>query len=145
MDLTGLGSLADFGGKVLDKLTAYFPDQASKDAAKLEILKMQQSGELAAMAAETDLAKAQIAVNAVEAASGSLFVAGWRPWIGWICGVAFGYAAILEPLMRFVATVIYKYTGAFPVIDTVLTLQVLLGMLGLGVMRSWDKGKGVTK
>ena len=85
---------------------------------------------------------AQIEVNKVEAASDSFFVAGWRPLCGWIGGVALGYAAILEPLLRFVSTVVFAYEGEFPVIDTMLTLQVLMGMLGLAAARSYDKKVG---
>ena len=65
-----------------------------------------------------------------------------RPFIGWICGVSLCYVAILEPVARFVAQVWFAYTGAFPTIDTQLTMQVLLGMLGLGAMRSAEKIKG---
>lgn len=134
--ISGLFSAAQ---SLLDR---FFPDPAQKAAAQLELLKMQQSGELAQLAATTDLAKAQIAVNQQEAASGSLFIAGWRPFVGWICGSALAYVAILEPLARFVAQVVYQYSGAFPVIDTTLTLQILGGLLGLGGLRTMEKIKG---
>lgn len=86
---------------------------------------------------------AQIKVNEEQAKSTNWFVAGPRPFIMWTCGVAFAYATILEPLMRFIATVIFAYTGAFPVIDTNLTMQVLLGLLGLGYLRTREKEKNV--
>jgi len=86
---------------------------------------------------------AQIEVNKQDATSLSLFVAGGRPFILWICGIAFAYATILEPLARFVAQVAFGYSGQFPVIDTTITMQVLLGLLGLSGMRSWEKGKNV--
>lgn len=85
---------------------------------------------------------AQIDVNKTEAGSTNWFVAGWRPFIGWTCGLALAYVAIVEPMARFAAQVWFKYLGAFPVIDTTLTMQVLLGMLGLGAMRSLEKVKG---
>lgn len=85
---------------------------------------------------------AQISVNVEEAKSQNLFVAGWRPAVGWIGAAGLAYAAILEPLLRFITSVGFGYTGVFPVIDTMLTLQVLLGILGLGAMRSWDKKTG---
>ncbi len=85
----------------------------------------------------------QIEVNKIEAASSSLFVAGWRPFVGWVGAAALAYAAIIEPISRFVATVIYAYTGVFPVINTEITLQILLALLGLGSMRSFEKSKGV--
>jgi len=61
----------------------------------------------------------------------------------WMCGVSFGYATLGEPIARFVATVVFNYTGPFPVIDTMLTMQLLLGLLGLGGMRTTEKLKGV--
>lgn len=85
---------------------------------------------------------AQIAVNQEEAKSSSFFVSGGRPFILWVCGVAFAYVAIVEPIARFIAQVGFHYEGAFPVIDTNLTLQVLGGLLGLGALRSWDKKNG---
>lgn len=85
---------------------------------------------------------AQIEVNREEARSSSTFVAGWRPFVGWTCGAGLAYVAIVEPVARFTATM-YGYHGAFPPIDTTLTMQVLLGILGLGGLRSFDKKNGV--
>ena len=84
---------------------------------------------------------AQIEVNKEEAKSANWFIAGWRPATGWICAFGLGYVAVLEPLARFVAQVGFHYSGSFPAIDTTLTMQVLLGMLGLGAMRSTEKVK----
>ena len=119
----------------------FFPDPEKKAAAQLELLKMQQNGELAQLAAETDLAKLQLQVNVEEAKSTNWFVAGWRPGIGWVCGAGLAYAALVEPFARFIAKVGFGYTGEFPVISTDLTLQILMGMLGLGAMRSVEKIK----
>ena len=85
---------------------------------------------------------AQVNVNVEEAKSESLFIAGGRPACIWIGAVGLGYASIIEPIMRFVASVGFKYSGGFPVIDTTITMQVLVGLLGLGYMRSQDKAKG---
>lgn len=142
MDITGIGSVLDFGSKIIDRV---WPDPAQRDAAKLELFKAQQAGEFKEADQAFELAKAQVGVNAVEAASANPLVAGWRPAIGWICGLALLYVAFIEPIARFVATVFYHYTGAFPAIDTSITLQVLLGMLGLGGLRSFDKLKGTSK
>lgn len=60
-----------------------------------------------------------------------------------VAGAALAYAAILEPVARFVAVIALDYKGAFPAIDTDLTLQVLVGILGLGGLRTWEKQKGV--
>jgi len=135
-----LSGLFDLGKGLIDRL---FPDPAAKAAAQLELLKMQQTGELAQLAADTDLAKLQIQTNIEEAKSTNWFVAGWRPAIGWVCGAGLAYAALVEPFARFAAKVWFGYTGDFPVIDTNLTLQILMGMLGLGAMRSLEKVKNV--
>ncbi len=140
MSLSGFGELFDFAGKVVDKL---FPNAVDAANAKIELFKLQQSGELAKLAAETDLAKGQLEINKVEAASESLFIAGGRPFVIWIGGFSLAYAAILEPLLRFTAAVGFGYTGTFPAIDTTITLQILGGLLGFGYLRSQDKKNGV--
>jgi len=116
-------------------ITRLFPDPAQAAQANLELTKMQMSGELAQLTEQTG-------INKIEAASTSIFVSGWRPFVGWVCGLGLGYVAIIEPIARFVAMML-GYTGAFPTIDTTLTMQVLIGMLGLGGLRSLDKAKGV--
>jgi len=133
-----LSGLFDLGKGLIDRL---FPDPAAKAAAQLELLKMQQAGDLAQLAADTDLAKLQIQTNIAEAA-GNWFTAGWRPCIGWVCGAGLAYASLIEPFARFIAKVWFGYTGEFPVISTDLTMQILMGMLGLGAMRSVEKIKG---
>ena len=90
---------------------------------------------------ENALLTGQMKINEVEAAHPSVFVSGWRPMVGWTGAVALAYIAIVEPLLRLAAT-LYGYDGTFPAIDTSITLQVLLGMLGIGGMRSFDKLKG---
>ena len=100
---------------------------------------------LTEMQNEYALRLSQIDVNKTEAASSSVFVSGWRPFIGWTCGAGLAYVSIIEPLARFIAVVIFAYTGTFPVISTEITLQVLLGMLGLAGMRSFDKKVGSTR
>ena len=116
-------------------ITRLFPDPAQAAAANLELTKMQMSGELAQITGQLD-------INKVEAASTSVFVSGWRPFVGWVCGLGLGYVAIVEPMARFIATMV-GYTGNFPVIDTTITMQVLMGMLGMGGLRTLDKIKGV--
>ena len=137
-DLTGLGSIFDFGSKLIERL---WPDPTQRAQATLELEKLHQSGELQKLANETQLLQGQIDINKVEAASPNMFIAGWRPFIGWSCGVAFVYMSIIDPIARFIALTM-AYKGQFPVIDTSITLQVLLGLLGLGVMRTVEKVKG---
>lgn len=123
----------EVGNKLIDRL---WPNPVDAAKAKMELLKMQQDGDLAVMTA-------QMEINKIEAQSSNLFVSGWRPFIGWGCGIAFLYAALFEPVLRFISTVMFSYSGAFPDIDTNLTLQILLGLLGLAGMRSWEKKEGV--
>lgn len=84
-----------------------------------------------------ELAKGQLEVNAVEAAHKSLFVSGWRPAIGWICGFALMYSTILAPILGIWFTV--------PSVDSSLLTSVLMGMLGLGAMRTVEKTKAVAR
>jgi hypothetical protein len=126
-------AILGIGNKLIDH---FFPDANQAAAAKLRLLEMQQNGDLQVMAS-------QMEINKIEASNPSLFVSGWRPFIGWVCGISLTYAAIIEPVSRFIASVMFKYNGAFPIIDTTLTLQILLGLLGLAGMRSWEKKEGV--
>lgn len=94
--------------------------------------------------AELGLLTRQMDINASEAGHQSIFVAGWRPFVGWIGGIGLGYVAIVEPILRFGAKVVFGYDGDFPVIDTTITMQVLTGLLGLGLFRTMDKKNGKT-
>jgi hypothetical protein len=139
IDVAGIGAVADLAGKVLERI---FPDPTERLKAKTALDQLQASGELAKLTAETGLLQGQLDINKVEAASTNWFVAGWRPFCGWLCGLSFAYVAIAEPLARFAAQVWWHYTGPFPVIDSTITMQVLLGMLGLAAARSVEKVRG---
>ena len=87
-----------------------------------------------------EINKAQIEVNKVEAGSTNLFVSGWRPFVGWTCGVALCYHFVLQPLLMF----ILSSTGnpmELPGFDMTTLTTVLMGMLGLGGLRSYEKVK----
>ena len=116
-------------------LTRVLPDKPAQEAAKMELAKMQLSGELTSV---TD----QLQVNATEAASKSTFVAGWRPFIGWICGAGLSYEFIFRPLLTFVAASFGSHIVA-PDLDMSSLNQLLFGMLGLASMRTVEKIKGV--
>ena len=92
-----------------------------------------------------EAAMAQVEVNKAEAGHRSIFVAGWRPFIGWPCGVALAYHFIFAPLIVFGATWAGATIPDLPVFDMDSLMTVLLGMLGLGGMRSFEKAKGLTK
>jgi hypothetical protein len=87
---------------------------------------------------------AQLDINKQEAAHRSIFVAGWRPFVGWVCGVALAYTYIIQPAAMFVLA----QTGhlvTLPQVDMSLMMPVLMGMLGLGGLRTFEKTKGVSK
>ena len=91
-----------------------------------------------------ELAKGQIEVNKNEANHKSIFVAGWRPFIGWTCGLALLYHYLIQPIAVF-AVAVYGTTIELPTFDMASLMTVLLGMLGLGGLRTFEKYKGVSK
>jgi hypothetical protein len=131
-------SLLPVFSQLLDKI---LPDKGAADAAKLELMKMAQQGDLAQINAEVAIATAQSDINKVEAASTRLFVAGWRPFVGWICGLAVGFKFIGGPVLFMVAQAL-GHPVDLPVIETSELWPLLLGMLGLGGLRTVEKVKG---
>ena len=141
MSFDPLTAAFDLGKIAIEKL---FPDKTKRAEEMRKLEEMRQNGDLAQLNAHVQLMLAQIKVNEQEAKSDNWFVAGWRPFVGWVCGFALAYSAILEPFMRFIAVTCMDTVPTFPVIDTTITMQVLLGMLGLAGMRTREKEKGVT-
>ena len=88
---------------------------------------------------------AQLEINKAEAASGSLFKGGWRPFVGWVCGIAFAYHFVLQPLLIFILSVFKISLPNLPVFDMSTLLPVLGGMLGIGSLRTYEKKSGLTK
>lgn len=128
MALDPVTALFEVGSKVLDRV---LPDPAQQAAAKLELLKLQQNGELAQITG-------QMEINKVEAASSSLFVSGWRPSIGWVCGAGFAVQFVIGPLAEWGAA-LAGHPVKFPQMDTGTMMPLLLGMLGLGGLRTAEK------
>ena len=87
---------------------------------------------------------AQIEVNKAEALHRTVFVAGWRPFIGWTCGLALSYHFILQPIIVFTMSV-NGLDYDLPEFDMGSLMTIVLGLLGLGGMRSFEKFKGLTK
>jgi|TARA_B100000214_G_scaffold375442_1_gene361795 hypothetical protein len=87
-----------------------------------------------------EINKAQLEVNKVEAGSTSLFVSGWRPFVGWTCGVALCYHFILQPFLTFLLFA-FGYQITLPTFDMGTLTTILMGMLGLGGLRSYEKVK----
>ena len=103
--------------------------------------------ELATMADRhaQELAKGQLDINKAEASHRSIFVAGWRPFVGWTCGVALAWHFVLAPFIIFGSAYAGIELPALPQFDMSSLLTVLMGMLGLGGLRSFEKYQGLTK
>lgn len=135
----GVDDIIAVGMKLLDKV---IPDPAAKAAAQLELMKLTQNGQLAELQAETTLATNQSDVNKVEAGSTSLLVSGWRPFIGWVCGVACAWNWIGISLAKTICAIAHYSIDMQPASLTEM-LPILMGMLGLGAYRTYEKTQGV--
>tara|TARA_R110000796_G_scaffold60772_4_gene140708 strand:+ start:243 stop:650 length:408 start_codon:yes stop_codon:yes gene_type:complete len=121
-----------------DVIGRFLPeDKEAAAKAKREI-----EAELTKNLAQIDLA--QLDINKAEGQHRSMFVAGWRPFIGWTCGVALAYTYVMQPILVFILAQ-SGYLVQLPIMDLTVMMPVLLGMLGLGGLRSFEKFKGVSK
>lgn len=104
---------------------------------------MQKKIELQEMIVKTvsDQYSAQSNIDVAEAQNRSLFVSGWRPFVGWVCAIAFFYISVATPLMNYYL-LLHGYPN-LPVLDSNTLTTLLMGMLGLGGMRSYEKVQGV--
>jgi hypothetical protein len=114
--------------------------KSPEDAMKLAELTAKYQGDI--LQADIAAQQGQMEVNKVEASSSSVLVAGWRPYIGWVCGTAFAINFVVGPLASW-ATSLFGHSVIFPVLNMTELMPVLMGMLGLGGMRSWEKVNGV--
>ena len=92
-----------------------------------------------------EAAMAQVQTNQAEAQHRSVWVAGWRPFIGWTCGAALAFHFVLHPIIVFAAAWLGFHVPEMPVFDMDSLMTVLLGMLGLGGLRTFEKSRGLTK
>jgi hypothetical protein len=124
-------------------LNKVIPDANARQAAQEQITQAMIAQQGAVQQAIADAAKAQAEVNLKEAESPSIFVAGWRPFVGWVCGLGFAYAFILQPFMNAIA--VWAGFSTTPVLDTSSMMGLLGGLLGLGTMRTYEKAQGVDR
>ena len=117
-----LNVVAGIKDKVADKIDEFTLDKAEKAQLMAEIN------------------KAQLEVNKVEAGSTNLFVSGWRPFIGWTCGVALCYHFVLQPFLAFLLSS-FGYQMDLPVFNMETLTTILMGMLGMSGLRSYEKVK----
>lgn len=128
-----LAPLLEFGKDLIGR---FFPNEEERQKAEAEFLKAAMDGELKQV-------MAQLQINAQEAANTSVWVSGWRPFFGWIGGVGFLYATVVQPV-----TVWYGSAHGWPnppEINIDLLWVVITGLLGIGGLRTYEKRAGVAK
>ena len=125
-------------GSVTGLLDKFIEDKDQKAKLAHEIATMSEKH-------AQELAKGQIEVNKTEAAHKSTFVSGWRPFIGWTCGVALACHFVVQPLLIFTTAYFGVTLPPLPAFDMDSLMTVLLGMLGLGGLRTYEKKQGLTK
>ena len=128
-----LQALIGPGSGLLDKV---IEDKDQKAALAHEIATMSERH-------AQELAKGQLEINKAEAASGSLFKGGWRPFIGWVCGIAFAYHFVIQPFIIFGVSAAGVEIPELPEFDMGPLMTVMMGMLGLGGLRTFEKTKKV--
>lgn len=121
-------------GKVIDFLPNKSKDQAAQLAAELQQAQI-----------EANLAIEQIKVNAVEAANPSTFVSGARPFMMWVCGMAFAWMYVAAPILTWFVVLCGHSPPVLPLLDMSQLTSLLVGMLGLSGYRTYEKVKGVSK
>lgn len=142
-----LTAILELGQSVIDRLWAD-PVKQAEEARKLQ--ELYQKGDQAELDAHVKLMIAQLNVNAKEAESKSLFIAGWRPAIGWVGASAMAYQFVLYPFLTWVWATLQAFDivpqslTPPPVLDTGALFSIVTAMLGIGAMRSHDKRKGVS-
>lgn len=127
LDITGVGAIAELASNVVNKI---WPDKTEEEKQQL--------------AAAVMVVQGQIDINKEEAKSDSIFVAGWRPFIGWVCGSACAWNWIGLPMAK-AGLLIAGVTLSISPADLSEMLPVLMGMLGLGALRTAEKFKGVAR
>lgn len=121
-------------GTLVDRL---IPDKAAAERAKADM-------EAALIKASNEAALAQVEVNKIEAGHSSVFVAGWRPAIGWVCAAALAWAFIVAPVASWTMAAL-GVRETLPAIGTDNLFELVLAMLGLGGLRTFEKMRGVAR
>ena len=127
LDVAGIGAVADLATTVVNKI---WPDKSEQERQQL--------------ASALAIVQGQLDANKIEAASPSVWTSGWRPGVGWICVAALAMQYVARPLISWIAAVSGHPLPVLPGIDDNLW-QLLVGLLGLGGLRTFEKVSGVAK
>lgn len=125
-------------GKIIDGIGSAFGLDLSSEENKIKRAEL----EFEYTKLLSEQMQGQMEVNKAEAGSGDPFASRWRPFIGWVCGVAFAYHFVVQPLLIFMATTYSGHAIPTPSFDMNTLMTVLMGMLGLGVMRTYERVNG---
>ena len=146
MSFDPVSAAFDLGKTAIERI---WPDPIRRAEELRKLKELEQKGDLAELNAHVQLMIGQLEVNKVEAGHKSLFVAGWRPWIGWVGGMALAYQFVLYPLLMWLwvilkaKSIIPPGIDVPPVLDTGALFSIVTAMLGVGAMRSHDKKHNV--
>ena len=132
--MMGIDAIASLVSTAVDKI---WPDANIEAQGKADALK-------AELAKELEFTLGQLEINKIEAGSSSVFVAGWRPAVGWCGALGYGYEFLLRPIANGVA-VAFGFPPVFPGIEMEALTSLLFGLLGLGTLRTVEKVKGVAR
>lgn len=145
MPFDPLSAIFDLGKSAVERI---WPDPIQRAAEMRKLEELRAKGDAAELEAHVKLVMGQLQINAAEATHKSIFVAGWRPFIGWVGGAAMAYQFVVYPMLIWL-WVILQAKGVIPdkldpppVLETGALFSIVTGMLGVGGMRSFDKLKG---
>ncbi len=125
-------------GPIMDGVLRFIPDKNARAEAKEQF-----EGQI--LAAMTSIVQGQLSINMKEAEHASIFVAGWRPAIGWICGTGLLWNYVLQPIIMWVGFLFGYDLSAAPNLDIGELMGLLGGMLGMGGLRTYEKRLGVAR
>ena len=132
------GLLKTLIGPILKPLIDRIPDKNERARAQEDIERQMLDGLVG-------LVQGQLRINEQEAKHSSIFVAGWRPWIGWVCGFSLAWSFIVAPLLTWGIFVAGVDIADVPKLDTGPLMTLVLGMLGMGGLRTYEKTLGVAR
>jgi len=137
----GLDDAINAGLQIVNKV---IPDPQKQAEIALEVARLKQAGEFKGLEAMLQVDLAQIEVNKAEAQNGNLFVAGWRPMIGWSCAAALAFQYVVTPVVMWLAGIFGWNIPMPPALDAILW-ELMFGMLGMGALRTFEKIKNVAR